>query len=504
MRKIRQVLRLALDAGVSRRSISRSLGLSRDVVTDYLTRAAAAGLTWPLPPDLDDAQLEDRLFPPLAVNLHRKPEPDWSVIHQEMKRKGATLQVLHEEFLADQPNGIGYSLFCERYREWTKGLKGYLRQVHIAGERVFVDYAGPTIGIRNPETGEVLNAQIFVGILGASNYTYAEAHWSQQIPDWISAHVRMLEFFGGAPEVIVCDNLKSAVTKASRSEPKLHPIYQHLADHYGLLIIPARARKPKDKAKVENAVLVVERWILFRLRKRVFSSLAELNAAIIALLDDLNDRPFQKISGSRRSQFEAIDSPALKALPTTAFEYTEFRKVVVGLDGCFDVDGSFYSVPYRLCRKPVELRITANLIEVLHQGRRVASHERTASKDPVIDPQHLRPNDRYFGMWAADQELAWAATVGSKTKEFLGQLLVGIKVKEQGYRAAGALKRIEKEYGAERLEAACSRALDIGARSLTSVRSILNTGLDRQKMPEKDIQEAVFHHPNVRGSGYYH
>ena len=492
MRKIRQVLRLALDAGVSRRSISRSLGLSRDVVTDYLTRAAAAGLTWPLPPDLDDAQLEDRLFPQLAINLLRKPEPDWAVIHQEMKRKGATLQVLHEEFLADQPHGIGYSLFCERFREWAKGLKGYLRQVHIAGERAFVDYAGPTIGIRNPETGEVRSAQIFVGILGASNYTYAEAHWSQQIPDWISAHVRMLEFFGGAPEVIVCDNLKSAVTKASRSEPKIHPIYQHLADHYGLLIIPARARKPKDKSKVENAVLVVERWILFRLRKRVFSSLSELNSAIIALLKDLNDRPFQKISGSRRSQFAAIDRPALQALPTEPFEYTEFRKVTVGLDGCFDVDGSFYSVPYRLCRKPVELRITANLIEVLHQGRRVASHERTSSKDPVIDPQHLRPNDRYFGMWTADQELAWAAVIGPKTKEFLEHLFSGNKVKEQGYRAAGALKRIEKEYGAERLEAACSRALDISASSITSVRSILNTGLDRQKAPDSQGNRTDF------------
>lgn len=504
MRKIRQVLRLALDAGVSRRSISRSLGLSRDVVTDYLTRAAAAGLTWPLPPDLDDAQLEDRLFPQLAINLLRKPEPDWAVIHQEMKRKGATLQVLHEEFLADQPHGIGYSLFCERYRDWAKCLKRYLRQVHIAGERVFVDYAGPTVGILDPETGEMRKAQIFVGILGASNYTFAEAHWSQQLHDWIAAHVRMFEFFGGVPEVVVCDNLKSAVTKASRTEPKLHPIYQHLADHYTMLIIPARPRKPKDKAKVENAVLVVERWILFRLRKRVFTSLAELNAAIMELLVDLNNRPFQRISGSRRSQFEEIDHPALKALPTEPFEYTEFRKAVVGLDGCFDVDGQLYSAPYTLSRKPIELRITANVIEVLHRGRRVASHERTAGKDPVIDPQHLQTKDRYFGMWVADQELAWAATVGLRTKEFLEHLLAGKKFKEQGYRAAGALKRMAKEYGSERLEAACSRALDIGASSLTSVRSILSTGLDRQKAPESDIQEATFHHANVRGSGYYH
>lgn len=504
MRKIRQVLRLALSTGISRRRVAKSLGLSRDVVTDYLTRAAAAGLTWPLPPDLDDAQLEHRLFPPLVANAHRKPEPDWVVIHQEMKRKGATLQSLHEEFLAEHPNGIGYSLFCDRYRDWQHGLKRYMRQTHVAGERAFVDYAGPTVSINDPKIGESRTAQVFVGILGASNYTYAEAHWSQKLPDWIAAHTRMLIFFGGAPQVIVCDNLKSAVTKASRTEPKIHPAYQHLADHYNTLILPARPRKPKDKAKVENAVLIVERWILFRLRNRVFTSLAELNSAIQELLVDLNNRPFQKLPGSRRSQFEEIDRPALTPLPTEIFEYTEFRKVTVGLDGRFDVDGCSYSAPYQLCRKPIELRITANLIEILHQGRRVASHERSRGKAPVIDPQHLQPADRYFGMWSADQELVWASSIGPKTHEFLSQLLAASKIKEQGYRSAGALKRMEKEYGAERLEAACARALDIGASSLTSVRSILNTGLDRQRSPKGDVQEAAFHHPNVRGSDYYH
>lgn len=504
MRKIRQVLRLALEAGASRRRIAKSLGLSRDVVTDYLTRVAAAGLTWPLPPELDDAQLENLLFPPLGVTTHRKPEPDWAVIHQEMKRKGATLQALHEEFRVEQPNGIGRSLFCERYREWQQGLKRYMRQTYVAGERAFVDYAGPTVGIPNLETGETRKAQIFVGILGASDYTYAEAHWSQQLPDWIAAHTRMFEFFGGVPQVVVCDNLKSAVSKASRTEPKIHPVYRHLAEHYNTLILPARPRKPKDKAKVENAVLIVERWILFRLRKRVFTSLAELNAAIRELLVDLNNRPFQKLPGSRCSQFEEIDWPALTPLPTETFEYTEFRKVTVGLDGCFEVDGSIYSAPYTLCRKPVELRITANMIEVLHRGRRVASHERTSGKAPVIDPQHLQPADRYFGMWTADRELAWAATIGPRTQAFLNHLLAAAKVKEQGYRSAGALKRMEKEFGAERLEAACARALDIGAHSLTSVRSILNTGLDRQGPPKADFQEAAFHHPNVRGSDYYH
>lgn len=504
MSKIRQVLRLAHEAHISKRGISERLGLSRDVVTNYLTRAAAAGVSWPLPAELDDAQLERRLFPPPEVNALRKPEPDWAAVHQDLKRKGATLQVLHEEFLAEQPYGIGYSLFCERYREWSRGLKRYMRQTHVAGEHAFVDYAGPTVGILNPETGEVRKAQIFVGILGASNYTYAEAHWSQELPNWIAAHVRMFEFFGGAPQIVVCDNLKSAVTKASRTEPKIHPAYQHLAEHYNTLILPARPLKPKDKAKVENAVLIVERWILFRLRKRVFTSLAELNAAIQELLLDLNSRPFQKLPGSRRSQYEELDRPVLTPLPVEIFEFTEFRKVTVGLDGCFEVDGCRYSAPHTLCRKPVDLRITANLIEVLHRGKRVASQERSNGTAPVIDPEHLPPGDRHFGMWSAEGELAWAATIGPKTMVFLQQLLATSKAKVQGYRWAGALKRMEKEFGAERLEAACTRALDIGADSLASVRSILNTGLDRQRTPEPDVREAAFHHPNVRGSDYYH
>jgi transposase len=314
----------------------------------------------------------------------------------------------------------------------------------------------------------------------------------------------MFEFFGGVPEVIVCDNLKSAVTKASRTEPKVHPAYQHLAEHYGTLILPARPRKPKDKAKVEGAVLIVERWILFRLRKRVFTSLVELNEAIQVLLKDLNNRPFQKLPGSRRSQFEAIDRPALNPLPVQTFEYTEFRKVRIGLDGCFDVDGCTYSAPFTLCRQMVELRITAATVEILHQGRRLASHARSTGTTPVIDPQHLQATDRHFGLWQADHELAWAATIGPNTQAFLVVLFAASKIKEQGYRTAGALKRLEREFGDERLEAGCTRAVHIGANSLSSLRSILRTGLDQQRAPDAEHQEAAFDHPNVRGPHYYH
>lgn len=504
MRKIRQVLRLAAETDISRRNIARSLDLSRDTVSDYLTRAAAAGLAWPLPDELDDARLDALLFPVASGRYTRKPEPEWAQVHQDMMRPGATLHVLHEEYLAEYPDGMSYSHFCQRYRDWSQTLRSYMRQPHKAGERVFVDYAGPTMPVHDLTTGEIRRAQIFVGVLGASVYTYAEAGWSQRLPDWIAAHTRMFEFFGGVPEVVVCDNLKAAVTKASRTEPVLHPAYQHLAEHYDTVILPTRPGKPKDKPKVENAVLIVERWVLFRLRNRVFTSLADLNTAIRELLVDLNDRPFQKLPGCRRSVFEAVDLPALKALPVQPFEYTEFRRVRVNLDGLFEVDGRHYSAPASLCRQEVDLRLTAAAVEILYRGRRVGSHIRAAGEEPAIDPEHLAPNQRHFGLWEPEGALTWAGTVGTHTQAFLQRLLTAARVKEHGYRASNGLKRLAKDFGPERLEAACRRAGEIGATSLASVRSILRNGLDQVGQAEAAPQEAAFDHPNVRGANYYH
>ncbi|MDZ7921692.1 IS21 family transposase [Rhodoferax sp.] len=504
MRKIRQVLRLALEQGMSKRAIAKSLGVSRDAVTDYVTRALAAGVNSPIPPELDDAYLERLLFPSDLGRQLRRPEPSWEVVHQDMKAKGATLQILHQEYLEAHPDGMGYSHYCGLYRQWQKTLKRYMRQPHTAGERAFVDYAGPTIAIHDMKTGEVRTAQIFVGILGASNYTYAEAHWSQKLPNWIAAHVRMFEFFGGAPQIVVCDNLKPAVTRASRTEPVIHSAYQHLAAHYSTVILPARPRQPKDKAKVENAVLIVERWILFRLRKRIFTSLAEANEAIAALLQDLNNRPFQKLAGCRRSQFETIDLPALQPLPAHAFEYTEFRRVRIGMDGLFEVDGTPYNTPFMLSGKVVDLRITPGTVEVLYQGQRAASHERKEGSTPVINALYLRPADRHFGQWSPDESLTWAAEVGAGVRAFIGKQLAASAIKEHGYRTTTALKKIHKMYGSERLDAACARANEIGASSLSSIRSILRTKLDQQVSSDSTHQEATFHHPNVRGPDYYH
>lgn len=505
MRKIRQVLRLHFENHQSQRAIARSLGISRDVVADTLTRAAAAGLSWPLPEHGDDADLEARLFPAVRPGgAKRKPEPNWAEIHQALKQKGATLQVLHEEYLAEHPDGMVYSLFCQRHREFAQTLKRYMRQTYVAGERVFVDYAGPTMVVADQLSGQILHAQIFVGVLGASSYIYAEAHWSQSLPDWIAAHARMFEHFGAVPAVVVCDNLKAGVTKASRTEPVVNATYQDMANHYGTLILPARAYKPKDKAKAENGVLVVERWILFRLRKRVFTSLAELNAAIRALLAEANARPFQKLPGSRENAFDTIDRPAMQTLPAAPYEYAEFRKVRVGLDYHVEVDGVRYSVPFALARREVELRITAATVEVLHRGQRVASHARRVGTVQVTDPQHMEAAHRHFGQWEHSHALEWASQTGSQVRRFVEVLLTGARAREQGYRAQTALKRLAKDFGNDRLDAACGRAMDIGAQTLSSLRSILRNHLDQVPAARNDHQEASFDHPNVRGATYYH
>jgi len=505
MRQIRQVLQLAA-SGKSRRAIARSLGISRDAVSDYLTRAQSAGLAWLLPETLDDAELELRLFPVTPATRSRElAEPDWDAVWQALKQKGATRQVLHEEWLAEHPDGMAYSYFCERLRAFGKTLKASMRQVHLAGDKVFVDYAGPTLAIHNVKTGEIRKAQIFVGVLGASNYIYAEAAWSQQLPEWIASHVRMFEHFGGVPQVVVCDNLKSAVIRASRANPTVHPTYLDMASHYGTMILPARPRKPNDKAKAEGGVLIVERWILFRLRKQVFTSLEDVNVAIRELLVDVNARSFKKLPGCRKQAFEAIDRPALQPLPKTRYVYAEFRKVRAGADYHFDLGGGhYYSVPNALRGRELEVRLTPDVVEVLHGGRRVASHARLRAPGKCTDPQHMDPRHRYREEWDGSADLQWATGVGPQTHAFLSILLAQCPRKEQGMRETATMKNLAREYGNERLEAACARAIAIGATELRHVTNILRTRLDQQPLPDDPLQEASFTHGNLRGAQAYH
>src|SRR5207244_4784078 len=347
MRKVREVLRLKYACRASERVIARSMGIGRTAVAEYIRRAAVIGITWPIPAELDDTALERKLFAPAGFNPpHSKPLPDWGRMHAELRRRGVTLALLWEEYRASEPDGYGYSRFCDLYGEWRRGITATMRQTHAAGEKLFVDVAGDTMPVFDAVTGEARESKIFVAVLGASNYTYAEARFSEALPEWICAHVNTFAFLGGVPKAIVCDNLKAGVTAASRYEPGVNPTYQDLAAHYGTTILPTRPRKPRDKAKVEVAVLVVERWILARLRNQRFFSLAELNQAIGELVTDLNARPMRRLGVSRRDLFLELDRPALKELPAEPYEYAEWRLRRVGLGYHVDIDGHYYSVPH--------------------------------------------------------------------------------------------------------------------------------------------------------------
>jgi transposase len=408
MRKIKEILRLKHDVGLSARQIAKSCSVSRSTVSEYLRRAGAAGLSWPLDNEMDETSLERFLFPELPVTSSVRPVPDWADIHTELRaKKNVTLTLLWEEYKASYPeNGYQYSQFCERYGRWQGALDVCMRQAHRAGEKMFIDYCGQTVEVVNPVTGEIRKAEIFVAVLGASSYTFAEATWSQALPDWIGSHQRAFAYFKGVTELLVPDNLKSGVDKACRYEPDLNPTYQDMAEHYGSAVIPARVRKPKDKAKVEAGVLLVERWILAALRNRTFFSLSELNGAIEELLIRLNDKAFKKLPGSRRSQYEALDLPALKALPASRYEYADWKKAKAGIDYHVEVDRHYYSVPYQLSQKKLDVRITASIIEVFHKNKRVASHCRSYLRGRhTTVPEHMPKSHREYLKWTPERLL---------------------------------------------------------------------------------------------------
>lgn len=505
MRKISEVLRLTYEVGLSQRQVAASLGLANGTVATYLNRATAAGLRWPLPAGMAAAELEGVLFAtPRQQAQSRRAEPDFATLHQELAGKGVTLLWLWQEYRAAYPtDSYSYSQFCVRYRAWRSRLKLSLRQVHRAGEKLFVDYAGPTLPVLDRHTGSVRPAQVFVAVLGYSNYTFAEATWSQTLPDWIGSHVRAFTFFGGVPHLIVPDNLKAGVAKACRYEPELNPTYAELAAYYGTAVLPARPYKPRDKAKVEVGVQIVERWILARLRHQSFFSLADLNAALSTLLADLNHRPFKKLPGSRHSQFLAHDQPALNPLPPLPYEYAEWKHARVHLDYHIEVDGHFYSVPHRLVRQRVDVRLSASTIEILYQGERVASHARSARKGGFTTlPAHMPLSHQRHLEWTPGRFLSWAQTIGPHTRTLVEHLLER-GYPEQGYRSCLGLLNLVKRYGPTRLEAACQRAVTLGAYTRRSVASILEHGLDRVSLSSPPPPPLLVHE-NLRGPTYYH
>ena len=506
MRKIKEVLRLKFDRGLSHRQIARSGVVGRPTVAEYLRRFEEAGLSWPQAMALDDTVLERKLFPAApSVPAAQRPLPEWTHVHRELRGKGITLALLWQEYKAIHPAGFGYSWFCDRYRGWAGQLDVVMRQEHRAGEKLFVDYAGQTVDIVDRHTGEVKAAQIFVAVLGASNYTYAEATWTQGLPDWIGAHVRAFGFLGAVPEVVVPDNLRSAVSRAHRYEPDLNPTYQDLANHYGVTVLPARARHPRDKAKAEVGVQVVERWILAALRHRRFFSLSELNAAIGELLVRLNARAFKKLPGSRRALFEQLDRPALRPLPAEPYQFAEWRKARVHIDYHVEVDGHYYSVPYQLVKKPLEVRLTQRTVECFHQGQRVASHRRSPFKGRhTTVPEHMPRAHREYAAWTPQRLIGWAKQTGPATAAVVEYILERRAHPQQGFRSCLGILRLGKGFGDERLEAACRRALTLGACRYKSIESILRQGLEHHPLPEQQELTLAIAHENVRGADYYH
>ncbi len=506
MRKIKDVLRLKYEAKLSCRQIAASLKLSVGVISKYTKAAEAAGLSWPLPGGLDDTTLEARLFAPVTP-VREHAMPDCAYIHQELKRKGVTLRLLWEEYQAScAGQAYQYAQFCVYYRQYRSRLKLSMRQTHKVGEKLFVDYSGDGVPIVDPQTGEIRLTQIFVAVLGASGYTFAEATMSQRLPDWIGSHVRAFDFFDCVPQIVVPDNLKSAVTRPCFYEPELNATYADMAQHYGVAIIPARPYKPRDKAMVELGVLLVQRWITARLRRHTFFSLHELNRLIGELLQGLNNRPFQKNkTETRRTQFDSLDRPAMKPLPAQPYEYAEWKKARVNIDYHIEVDRHYYSVPFQLARSQVDVRLSGSVVEVLHKGQRVAAHARSALAGRFTTrTEHMPKSHQKHLEWTPQRLLNWGERIGPATCSIIRRLLEDKPHPEMGYRSCLGVFSLARRYGEARLEAACARALTIGSPKREAVQSILEAGLDRHAELLPAAATPLPTHGNVRGSDYYH
>lgn len=503
MRKIKEILRLKHEARLSNRAIARTCSISKDTVKEYLCKVSEAGISWPLPEGLSEEALELQLFP-VEINLGGKRMlPDWPEIHQELRKKGVTRMLLWEEYKESELDGYGYSQFCDLYNRWAKKLDPVMRLTHKAGEKLFIDYAGLTIPYVYQEAGERRKAYVFVATMGSSSYIYAEAQVSQAMNSWIGGHVRAFEFFGGVPEILVPDNTKTGVTSPCRYEPDINPTYQDMATHYGVAVIPARVRHPRDKAKVESGVQVVEYWVMAPLRKRQFFSIDEINQALRIKLSELNNREMRHLGKSRKELFEELDKPALKPLPGRTYELAEWKRAKVSIDYHVEYAGHYYSVPYLLIHKNVDIRITENVVEVFHKGQRVASHKRDDTKGHhSTQPEHMPESHRQYAEWNPERFIRWAEKSGSAAAQMVKCLLSSRRHPEQGYRSCLGLLRLESHYGKERLEAACHRALSFSLHSYKGVKNILDAGLDKVTL-EEPVTVTSKTHLNIRGTKYY-
>lgn len=506
MRRIHRLMTLHFGAGAPTRAISRELGISHSTVRDYLARAAAAGITWPLPAEVTDQELERRLFVNGGVRAgaRRYAEPDWAVVARELKRPGVNLMILWEEYRAVHPEGYAYSQYCHLFREFERRLSPSMRQHHVAGDKAFVDFSGKRIPIVDPMAGAVREAEIFVAVLGASNLTYAEATWTQGLPDWIGAHVRMFRFWGASPRLLIPDNLKSGVHKASFYDPEINRSYGAMAAHYGVGILPARPYHPKDKAKVEAGVRIAQFYLLGRLRNLTFFSLAECNAAIAEILVQLNGRVMRRLGVSRRELFETVERPVMRALPDTDHEYADWAFARVGIDYHVEVAGFFYSVPHALIRQQVETRVTERTVEVFHRGQRVAAHARRyGGPRHGTSAEHMPSAHRLYAEWTPERFQNQARAIGPNTEALIIAVLARRPHPEQGFRTCLGILRLYRGITADRAEAISARAVEIGALNYQSVASILAYRLET-RTAQRAADSAPILHPNIRGSRYYH
>jgi transposase len=512
MRKIKEVLRLKYELGLGQRQIARSCSLGLGTVNDYLCRAEGATLRWPLPEGWDEERIEEALYGAAGVRA-REPEralPDFATLRTELqKSKHVTLQLLWEEYRTANPEGYRYSRFCGLYQRWRGTQDVVLRQEYKAGEKLFVDWAGATIPIYSRTGDETTEGHLFVAVLGASSYTWAEAAADEQMVSWLTAHMRAFEFFGGVTRLVIPDNPKTGVTRACRYDPDLNPTYHEMAMHYGVGVVPARPRKPRDKAKVESGVLVVERWIIAALRNRRFFGIEELNEAIRGLLERLNQRPFRKRGGTRSSLFETLDKPALGPLPAERFDLSQWAKARVNIDYHVAFDANYYSVPYNLVHEPVEIRSLPATVEIFHKGKRVASHVRRRGEEQLATMAEHRPKShREHLEWTPSRMVNWANSIGANTALLFERILEDKPHPEMGYRGCLGIIRLAKKYGNDRMEAAAMRALASGACRYKSIESILRNSLDLlPPEPPPDLAQPRGtpppNHDNIRGAGYF-
>jgi transposase len=515
MRRVREMLKLKLEGGLSTQEVARRTGVARSTLREMFARFEQSGLAWPIPAEIGDPELEVRLYGERGSKRghRRQSEPDWAMVNRELKRKHVTLQILWDEYIAAHPEGYKYSRFCELYRGWERRLPVTMRQTYLGGEKLFVDYAGDTVPVLvNGAGGLTRAAHIFVAVMGASSLSFALATWSETLIDWVEGHVRAFDYFGGAPSLVVPDNPKVAVIKACFYDPQVNRTYADLIAHYDTAVLPARPRKPRDKAKVEAAVRIVERWLLGKLRHRRFHSLADVNAAIAELLTALNEqRVLRYVGRTRRQLFEELDRPRLKPLPAEPYVLAQWRLRKVGLDYHVEVEGHFYSVPYRHARTSVEVRFTARTVEVFASGERIAAHMRGSGdgKHTTLS-DHMPSSHRRYGDWTIERILREARAIGPSAEMLCQMILAERPHPEQGFRTCLGVVRLVKPFGAPRVEAACLRALEVGAKTYGSVKSILDNHLDgrppaRRRHPEGDDAQGLLPlHTNIRGARYYH